>query len=302
MVTEEIQGTNTSPQETQARVSKKLKTKGKKAVEKNTSALKQLKVQYVPLETIKPNEWNPNRQSDHDFELLTRSMEEDGFTQPIVVVNSEDPNFKYKIVDGEHRWRAGEALGYTELPVVVVPMTEAQAKIATFRHNRARGSEDYELASSLMKDLEQIGALDWAQDSLMLDQAEIDRMLEDAPVPDVLGDEEWTEAWEPASVGETEDGEMQESVETKVIEGSSQGAVITASTIGAINHQRELEKKKAEATTAQERQMIQKDNDIFKIYLSFTGDEAVIVKEVLGDRAAEKLVELCREYVGKQSN
>ncbi len=294
---------NTSPEETQARVTSKLKSKGKRAVKKNTSALRTLKVDYTTMDTIEPNEWNPNRQSDHDFELLTRSIEEDGFTQPIVVVNNEsNPNYKYKIVDGEHRWRAASAMGFDEIPIVVVPMTEAQAKIATFRHNRARGSEDYELASSLMKDLESMGALDWAQDSLMLDQTEIDRMLEDAPVPDVLGDEEWTEAWEPASAGETEDGEIQESVETKVIEGSSQGKVITASTASAIQAQRDLEKRKAEATTAQERQMIQKDNDIFKIYLSFTGEEAVLVKEVLGDRAAEKLVELCREYSDRNSN
>ncbi len=294
---------NTSPEETQARVTTKMKSKGKRAVKKNTSALKTLQVDYTTMDTIEPNEWNPNRQSDHDFELLTRSIEEDGFTQPIVVVNNEsNPNYKYKIVDGEHRWRAASAMGFEEIPVVVVPMTEAQAKIATFRHNRARGSEDYELASSLMKDLESIGALDWAQDSLMLDQTEIDRMLEDAPVPDVLGEEEWTEAWEPASAGETEDGELVESVETKVIDGSSQGKVITASTASAIQAQRDLEKRKAEATTAQERQMIQKDNDIFKIYLSFTGEEAVLVKEVLGDRAAEKLVELCQEYSDRNSN
>lgn len=294
---------NTSPEETQARVTTKLKSKGKRAVKKNTSALRTLKVDYTTMDTIEPNEWNPNRQSDHDFELLTRSIEEDGFTQPIVVVNNEsNPNYKYKIVDGEHRWRAASAMGFDEIPIVVVPMTEAQAKIATFRHNRARGSEDYELASSLMKDLESMGALDWAQDSLMLDQTEIDRMLEDAPVPDVLGEEEWTEAWEPASAGETEDGELVESVETKVIDGSSQGKVITASTASAIQAQRDLEKRKAEATTAQERQMIQKDNDIFKIYLSFTGEEAVLVKEVLGDRAAEKLVELCQEYSDRNSN
>tara|TARA_B100000902_G_C27318909_1_gene923042 strand:+ start:4333 stop:5265 length:933 start_codon:yes stop_codon:yes gene_type:complete len=291
---------NTSPEATQDRVvTKKMKNRGKKAVEKNTSALKELKVRYTALTDIQPNEWNPNRQSDHDFELLTKSMEEDGFTQPVVVVNNEkNPDYKFKIVDGEHRWRAASALGYEEIPVIVVPMTEAQAKIATFRHNRARGSEDYELAASLMKDLEAIGALDWAQDSLMLSDVEIERMLEDAPVPDVLGDEEWTEAWEPESAGQSADGEMTDTVTTQVLEGSSggEGKVITASTVGAVNAQREKEKKIAEATTAEERQMIKKDSDIFKIYLSFTGDEAVLVKEVLGDRAAEKLVELCQKY------
>ena len=117
-----------------------------------------------------------------------------------------------------------------------------------------------------MKDLEAIGALDWAQDSLMLSDVEIERMLEDAPVPDVLGDEEWTEAWEPESAGQSSDGEMTDTVETQVLEGSSggEGKVITASTVGAVNAQREKEKKIAEATTAEERQMIKKDSDIFK--------------------------------------
>jgi ParB/RepB/Spo0J family partition protein len=297
------QDINTSPGATQQRVTKKMKNRGKKAVAKNTSALKELKVQYTAMDQIEPNEWNPNRQSDHDFELLTKSIEEDGFTQPIVVVkNDKNPKFKFKIVDGEHRWRAASVMGFEEIPVIEVPMTEAQAKIATFRHNRARGSEDYELAASLMKDLESIGALDWAQDSLMLSQVEIDRMLEDAPVPDVLGEEDWTEAWEPESAGQSEEGESTESVETKILDGASEGRVITASTIGAVNAQREKEKRIAEATTAEERQMIKRDSDIFKIYLSFTGEEAVLVKGVLGDRAAEKLVELCKACSEQNSN
>ena len=138
----------------------------------------------------------------------------------------------------------------------------------------------------------------------MLSDVEIERMLEDAPVPDVLGDEEWTEAWEPESAGQSSDGEMTDTVETQVLDGSSggEGKVITASTVGAVNAQREKEKKIAEATTAEERQMIKKDSDIFKIYLSFTGDEAILVKEVLGDRAAEKLVELCQKYADETAS
>ena len=73
-------------------------------------------------------------------------MEEDGFTQPIVAAKSSTPardgSEGFKIVDGEHRWRAANTLGFDEVPVAVVPMSEEQAKIATLRHNRARGSED----------------------------------------------------------------------------------------------------------------------------------------------------------------
>ena len=88
---EEMQQENTSPEETQKRVTEKIKKKGKKEVEKKNQALEKLAIKYIPINSLIPNEWNPNRQSDHDFELLLRSMEEDGFTQPIVAVKSSTP-------------------------------------------------------------------------------------------------------------------------------------------------------------------------------------------------------------------
>jgi ParB-like chromosome segregation protein Spo0J len=80
-------------------------------VQRAAEALPTLKVEYVPIDSVFPNEYNPDRQSEHDFELLCRSVEENGFTTPIV----RDGR---KIADGEHRWRAAHVLGYQEIPVV----------------------------------------------------------------------------------------------------------------------------------------------------------------------------------------
>lgn len=88
---------NTSPGETQDRVSEKVKRKGKKTVEKKNQVLERLKIEYVSVDSIRPNDYNPNRQSDHEFELLLKSMQEDGFTQPILCHKSR------VFVDGEHR-------------------------------------------------------------------------------------------------------------------------------------------------------------------------------------------------------
>ena len=101
--------------------------KGREVIAKKASRLSTLVVTYVPVGDIKPNLWNPNRQSDHDFELLCRSMEEDGFTQTIVAIkvtaeHKKDAAFATfaggdaVIVDGEHRWRAAMKLGFTEIP------------------------------------------------------------------------------------------------------------------------------------------------------------------------------------------
>ena len=37
-------------------------------------ALERLNIQYIKPEEVKPNSYNPNRQSDRDFELLLKSM------------------------------------------------------------------------------------------------------------------------------------------------------------------------------------------------------------------------------------
>ena len=53
------------------------KTKDK--IKKNFKQLKEFKVEIVPIHELKPNEYNPNRQSEAEFELLLKSMREDGF-------------------------------------------------------------------------------------------------------------------------------------------------------------------------------------------------------------------------------
>lgn len=279
---------NTTPAETQEKVTEKIKKKGRKEVAKKNKVLESLDIQYINVNDIHPNEWNPNRQSEHDFELLLKSMREDGFTQPVVAIKTDEGLIK--IVDGEHRWRAAHTLGFDEIPVVITPMTEEQAKIATLRHNRARGSEDVDLTAELLRDLEKLGALDWAQDSLMMDDTEIQKMLEDIPAPEALAADEYTEAWEP---GEMSGAQEDAGTATREIQGAS-GVTVAAASIASIERQRERERQIAEAKTAEERQALKKDNDIFRLYLTFTGDEATLVKQILGEQAAEKLIEMCK--------
>jgi len=279
-------------------------------------------VEYVSLRDLSPNTYNPNVQSDHDFELLCRSILEDGFTQPIVAARMtpeflQDSAFKlFKagdqvITDGEHRWTAvivteyakrqsGSPLslkadqwsdfrrrrleflpdvGDVDIPVVFTPMTPAQMRVATLRHNRARGSEDYDLTAALLRDLESLGALDWAQDALLMDDVEIQALLDAVPAPEALAGDEYGEAWEPGD---------------RPGDHAADGAQ-TGMTAAAVERIREQERKAAEAKTEEERIAARRDADIFRLSLIFTGDEARVVKAVLGDRPAERVLELCRE-------
>ena len=151
-----------------------------KKVEKKIHSLEHMDIVQVPVDEVKPNDYNPNRQSDHDFELLCRSIEEDGFTQPIIVNRTSN-----RIVDGEHRWRACKAIGLATVPVVYVDFTQEQAMISTLRHNRARGSENINMAADVLKELKEMGTLDHAADSLLLDPLDLKIMLEDIPTAEL---------------------------------------------------------------------------------------------------------------------
>lgn len=253
--------------------------KGKKEIAKKNSVLEKLVIEYVAPTALKPNSYNPNRQSEHDFELLCRSMKEDGFTQPIIV--QQDGT----IVDGEHRWRAAQALGYTQVPVVRVSMTPEQMRISTLRHNRARGSEDIDLTAAVLRDLRRLGALDWAQDSLMMDDVEMQKLLEDVNAPAGLAAEQFTEAWRPGQGGDNQEA----------------GSMRSDSTLEASNAMRAMESRIAAAKTSEDRAAALRDADIFRLTVTFSGEEAKLVKQVLGATPAQTVLELCRLRASKEA-
>jgi ParB-like chromosome segregation protein Spo0J len=274
--------------------------KGRKKVEGLAQQLTRLEIQWLPTTALNPNPWNPNRQSDHDFELLKRSMREDGFTQPVLVVeltaeHTADHRLgKYQIgdtviVDGEHRWRAARSLNIPEIPVVFVPQLPEQMRIATLRHNRARGSEDIGLAADVLRDLQMLGAIDWAQDALLIDDTELNNMLADISVDEALASPEFSEAWAPTQ----DPGDD--------LDGMHTGLAKTVSTTqAAADLIRQREKALATAKTLQERQKIIADLAVYRIGLTFTGEEATVIKAVLEPSPARQLLELCAAEMARR--
>lgn len=257
-------------------IKKSAEAKGRKAVEKRALALARMKIVYVAVSVVKPNSYNPNQQNDHDFELLKQSMREDGFTAPIVV--QEGTN---EIVDGEHRWRAARDIGITEIPVVYTNMTPEQMRISTLRHNRAVGSEDVALATDLLRDLRELGALDWAQASLGIDDAALQKLLDDVDAPSALAGEEFTEAWVPSK---NADGLKPQ-----------QGNENVSFTSAARASMQEFGVKLAAASTVEERVKIeaQQNKETYRLVVVLNDDDAIVALAVLGDHPAAKLLALC---------
>ena len=88
---------------------------------------------------IRPNKWNPNEFDDSMFNELVKSIEDDGFIQPIVIAPLDDEEYKFEIIDGEHRFTAMDLLDVPEIPCIVRDVDEDKRIDLTVKTYRLRG-------------------------------------------------------------------------------------------------------------------------------------------------------------------
>lgn len=110
-------------------------------------------LQWIDRDKLKPNNYNPNKVSRENLQLLVQSIMTNGWTLPIVV----RPD--YTIIDGFHRWTVtGEEplkskLGGKVPVVIVTHEDEAEDMYGTITHNRARGTHLLEPMKAIVKKL-----------------------------------------------------------------------------------------------------------------------------------------------------
>src|ERR1700746_4008156 len=82
----------------------------------------------VPIEFLKPNPRNPRRSfADAELAELSESIKQHGVIQPIVVRPVKGAQDRYEIIAGERRWRAAQAAGLHEVPIVPVDVSDSDA-------------------------------------------------------------------------------------------------------------------------------------------------------------------------------
>lgn len=160
-------------------------------------------VQWVKADEVFANDYNPNSVAPPEMELLHTSIQEDGYTQPIVVWQHDGI---YEVVDGFHRNRVGKEYadirerihGY--LPVVVINSDREDKgdRIAsTIRHNRARGKHKVEAMSDIVLDLKK---RNWSDakiaKELGMDADEVLRLAQIQGLAEMFADREFSQAWE----------------------------------------------------------------------------------------------------------
>lgn len=117
------------------------------------------KVEWIPIEKVHANDYNPNSVATPEMKLLYVSVKNDGYTQPVVTIYDEKKD-RYVIVDGFHRYsimkRFPDIYASCEgkLPCVVLHgKTMNDLMASTVRHNRARGKHSMQGMGNIVMEM-----------------------------------------------------------------------------------------------------------------------------------------------------
>lgn len=173
-------------------------------------------VKWVKNPLVHANDYNPNSVAPPEMALLHRSIQADGYTQPIVSVS--DPDGKYEVIDGFHRHRVGKecediqsrVYGYLPLVQIRESQTDRNDRMAaTIRHNRARGEHRVDSMADIVVELKRRF---WSDEKIAkelgMEPDEILRLTQVTGLAGLFADREFSEAWEADTLREVEGDEQ----------------------------------------------------------------------------------------------
>lgn len=173
-------------------------------------------VKWVKNPLVHANDYNPNSVAPPEMALLHRSIQADGYTQPIV--SMPDPDGRYEVIDGFHRHRVGKECadiqsrvhGYLPLVQIRQSQTDRNDRMAaTIRHNRARGEHRVESMADIVVELKRRF---WSDEKIAkelgMEPDEVLRLTQVTGLAGLFADREFSEAWEAETLGEIEGDEQ----------------------------------------------------------------------------------------------
>lgn len=156
----------------------------------------------VPIDKVTANDYNPNSVAPPEMALLETSIWEDGYTQPVVTVYDND-NDKYVVIDGFHRYltlKNSKRIFEREkglLPCVVLNKEMHDRMASTIRHNRARGSHNIELMSTIVSELVEMGKGDrWICQHIGMSADELLRLKQITGIAALFQNKDFSDSWE----------------------------------------------------------------------------------------------------------
>ena len=138
----------------------------------------ELKIEYVPIEDIKPYAGNAKTHPAEQIEQIKRSIEKFGFRDPVATWHGE-------IVEGHGRIIAASELGIDTVPVIRLDdLTDEQRRAYSLIHNRLTMNTpfDIDLLNIELEGIENIDMTDFGFDEVQdFNEDALNDLFTDAP-------------------------------------------------------------------------------------------------------------------------
>lgn len=96
----------------------------------------------VPVDELDTDGENPNEMSDSQFGLLCDRMRKEGWLGGPILTNTDGLIADGLIADGEHRWRAAQDIGLSEVPVKQFNISDEERRLWRQEMNKNQGEHD----------------------------------------------------------------------------------------------------------------------------------------------------------------
>lgn len=141
----------------------------------------ELKIEYVPVESLKPYEKNARSHGKEDLKAIIASIQDFGFNDPIGAWNNI-------IVEGHGRWLAAKELGMETVPVIRLDeLTDEQRKAYALAHNKTAelSNWDFDVLAAELKDISEFDMSQFGFDMAAVGEEETevqdDNFVEELP-------------------------------------------------------------------------------------------------------------------------
>ena len=106
-----------------------------------------MEIKNIPINDLKPAEYNPRKADEKQIEDIKNSIKEFGMVEPIVVNGAEG---RMNVIIGGHlRWKTAKNMGLAEMPVVYVNLPDInKERELNLRLNKNLGSWDYDMLAN----------------------------------------------------------------------------------------------------------------------------------------------------------
>ena len=139
--------------------------------------MKELKVEYVPTDTLTEYENNAKIHTAEQVEQIKKSIQEFGFNDPIAVWKEN------VIIEGHGRLQAAKELGIEEVPVIRLDdLTDEQRKAYTLVHNKLTMNTgfDFDVLERELDSITDIQMEDYGFSSMKFDDSALSDLFTDA--------------------------------------------------------------------------------------------------------------------------